>query len=157
MGFCTYREEVDRIGLHWMGAFCGWRDLQTKGRIPVHLNLHSSEHPDGQDSVYWRQCRDHFYTWLDQQKPDLIIANSLFFHEWLQERDYDIPGDIGFVHLGVNSAEKTVSGVDQNHRQIGAAAVGMIISQLQKNTCGVPDSMQTVLTYGSWIDGGTTR
>lgn len=158
VGFCTYREEVDRIGLHWMGAFCGWRDLQrTEARLPVHLNPHTLGLADRSDEDQWSRCRQSFYDWLDHEQPDLVIANSLFFLEWIRERGLRLPEDIGFVHLGVNPMEEHASGVNQNHRQIGAAAVDLIISQLQKNICGVPDSMQTVLVYGTWFDGGTTR
>jgi DNA-binding LacI/PurR family transcriptional regulator len=157
MGFCTYREEVDRIGMHWMGAFCGWRDLQPDGRIPVHLNPHLTEGNGKDDPKAWKNCRDHFYAWLDREQPDLIVANSLFFYEWLQERKVRSPEELGFVHLGMNPTEKSVSGVDQNHRQVGAAAVDLIINQLQKNIHGVPDAMQTVLIYGTWRDAGTTR
>lgn len=157
-GFCTYREEVDRIGLHWMGAFCGWRDLQqTEARLPVHLNPHTPDLENRDDAEEWNRCRQNFYEWLDHEQPDLVIANSLFFLEWIRERGLRIPEDIGFVHLGVNPADKPASGVNQNHRQIGAAAVDLIISQLQKNKTGVPDAMQTVLVYGTWVDGGTTR
>lgn len=158
IGFCTYREEVDRIGMHWMGAFCGWRDLQTpEERVPVHYNPYSKDLVARNNPDDWHHCRNEFYTWLQNEQPDVVIANSLFFYHWLQERGIRIPEEIGFVHLGVNTKEKNVSGVDQNHRKIGAAAIDLIISQLQKNVHGVPDFIQTLLVYGTWIDGNTTR
>lgn len=158
MGFCTFRDEVDRIGMHWMGAFCGWRDLQDpEQRIPVHLNPYSEVLETRDDPVAWKNCRDDFYAWLDRETPDLVIANSRFFYDWLKDRGAHFPDDMGFVHLGVNPLEQPVSGVDQNHRQVGAAAIDLIISQLQKNTIGVPETMQTVLVYGDWVDAGTTR
>jgi len=158
IGFCTHREEVNRIGLHWMGAFCGWRDLQpAHHQVPVHLNPYLLELETRDDPETWDHCREDFYAWLDREQPEILIANNLFFHAWIKERGLNTPEDIGFVHLGVNPAEPPVSGVDQNHRQIGAAAVDLIINQLQKNTYGVPEAMQTVLVYGNWHDGGTTR
>jgi len=158
MAFCTYREEVDRIGMHWMGAFCGWRDLQVPAnQVPIHYNPYSGNHNENSSKDDWDQLKDSFFEWFEREKPDLIIANSLFFYEWLKEKGLTFPHDIGFVHLGVNPSEESVSGIDQNHPQIGAAAVELIINQLQKNTQGVPPTMQTVLVYGNWIDGGTTR
>lgn len=158
MGFCTFKDEIDRIGLHWMGAFCGWRDLQEASNwLPVHVNHYTYDMQSEQRDEDWGVCREQFYAWLEREKPDLIIANSLFFYEWLKERGMKFPEDIGFVHLGVNPTEEVVSGVDQNHRQIGAAAVDLIISQLQKNISGIPDTMQTVLVYGDWCDAGTTK
>lgn len=158
MAFCTYRQEVDRIGMHWMGAFCGWRDLQApEQQVPIHYNPYISNGKKNHSPQDWQYFKDDFYEWLDRENPDLIIANSLFFYHWLKERGFNFPEDIGFVHLGLNSSEEHVSGVDQNHRQIGAGAVELIVNQLQKNTQGVPSSMQTVLTYGTWLEGGTTR
>ncbi|MDF3129467.1 LacI family DNA-binding transcriptional regulator [Kiritimatiellaeota bacterium B1221] len=158
MGFCTYRTEVDRIGMHWLGAFCGWRDLQNpENQVPVHYSPYSREDDETRSIETWASYRDQFYQWLDQEKPDLVISNNLFFYEWLRERGLRCPEDIGFVHLGLTPNESLTSGVDQNHQQIGAAAVDLLISQLQKNQQGIPASMQTVLIYGSWIEGGTTR
>jgi len=158
IGLCTYREEIDRIGMHGMGAFCGWRDLQTTEEcVNVHYSDYSSEFDERDDPAKWDHCRGQFYAWLDNEKPDVVLANSLFFYEWLEERGTRMPEEIGFVHLEVNTREKAVSGVDQNHRKIGAVAIDLIISQLQKNVSGVPDSMQTVLVYGDWVEGNTTR
>jgi DNA-binding LacI/PurR family transcriptional regulator len=158
IGFCTYREEVDRIGMHWMGAYCGWRDLQPEeNRLGVHYNIYTPELEHQENPSAWEKCREDFYAWLDNETPDLLITNNLFFLYWAKERGLKIPADLGFVHLGVVPGEAPVSGVDQNHRQVGAAAVDLIINQLQKNVHGVPSSMQTVLIYGTWRDAGTTR
>ncbi len=158
IGFCTYQDEVDRIGMHWLGAFCGWRDLQKpENQVPVHFNSYTDPQEGDHEEQKWDDHRDHFYQWIEREKPDLVISNDLFFYYWMVEKGIRLPEDLGFVHLGVTNEEPSVSGVDQNHHQIGAAAVDLLISQLQKNQQGIPPSMQTVLVYGSWVDGGTTR
>ena len=158
VGLCTYREEIDRIGMHWMGAFCGWRDLQSSDQwVNIHYNPYFPREANKENLQQWEYYKNSFYAWLDHEKPDVVVANSLFFYEWMKDRGIRFESEIGFVHLGVNTREKAVSGVDQNHRKIGAAAVDMIISQLQKNIVGTPDTMQTLLVYGDWVEGHTTR
>jgi DNA-binding LacI/PurR family transcriptional regulator len=158
IGFCTHPQEVDRIGMHWLGAYCGWRDLQPpENQLEVHYNSYYPELEKQDDPQAWQACRQDFYAWMEQHRPDLVIANNLFFLDWVREKGFDVPDDLGFVHLGLNPSAPGVSGVDQNHHQVGAAAVDLVINQLQKNTLGVPETMQTVLIYGSWVNGGTTR
>jgi LacI family transcriptional regulator len=159
IGFCTYREEVDRISSHWLGAFASWSMLQpTEHQVPVHFSEFSGEYRTGARADQdWKDYRGQFLRWVDDNQPEVIISNDTFILEWLRSEGIRVPDEIGFIHLGLNEEEPGLSGIDQNHREIGAAAMDLVLSQIHANQSGVPEHMKTVLVYGSWVDGGTTR
>jgi LacI family transcriptional regulator/LacI family fructose operon transcriptional repressor len=40
---------------------------------------------------------------------------------------------------------------------VAAAAVDLVVSQIQRRERGLPDQPKTVLIEGTWVDGVTTR
>jgi DNA-binding LacI/PurR family transcriptional regulator len=159
IGFCTYREEVDRISAHWLGAFASWSMLQSpEHQVPVHFSNFSGVYRTGTRAAEdWKRYRGQFLQWLEAAKPDVIISNDTFILEWLSSEGVDVPGDVGFIHLGLNDETPGISGIDQNHRAIGEAAMDLILAQIHANQSGVPSHMKTVLVYGTWVPGSTTR
>ena len=53
------------------------------------------------DPQQWEQYKNSFYAWLGQENPDVVVANSLFFYEWMKERGIHFKNEIDFVHVGV--------------------------------------------------------
>lgn len=158
IGFCTYKEEGNPIGMYGLGHYCGWREQQDPAsRLSVHFSPHAGKREEGQAPQNCKKSRDNFYRWLEFEKPDVLISNHGVFYEWFTEKGLRCPEEMGFVHLDLRPGDLSFSGLDQNHGQIGAEAVDLLISQLQKNQQGVPPSMQTVLVQGRWVDNGTTR
>lgn len=159
VGFCTYREEVDRISSHWLGAFASWSMLQPpEQQVPVHFSDYpgfSIDGPDGEKQ--WEQYRQQFRRWIDTAQPDVVISNDTFILEWLEHERIRVPDDVGFIHLGLSPERPGISGIDQNHREIGAAAMDLVLGQIHSNQYGVPRHMKTVLVYGKWVEGITTR
>jgi DNA-binding LacI/PurR family transcriptional regulator len=159
VGFCTYREEVERISSHWLGAFASWSMLQPpEQQIPVHFSEYAGSAKGGPEGdALWRSYRRQFRTWLDTTKPDVIISNDTFILEWLVAEQFRVPEQVGFIHLGLNPERPELSGIDQNHREIGAAAMDLVLAQIHSNQYGVPLHMKTVLVYGKWVEGTTTK
>lgn len=158
IGFCTFREEVYRISPHWLGAFASWSLLQPEpDQVPVHFSEFSGVYRAGQQAKReWQRYRDQFLRWMETCRPDAIISNDMFILDWLSSAGVDVPGDVGFIHLGLNDETPGISGIDQNHREIGAAAMDLVLSQIHANQSGVPAHRKTVLVYGTWVGGGTT-
>lgn len=50
-----------------------------------------------------------------------------------------------------------LSGIDQQWEKVGAAAVDMLVSELNLNRTGLPDDPKTLFIEGRWVDGQTTR
>ncbi len=98
-----------------------------------------------------------FDRWMDACRPDAIISINPVVREWLQETGRSVPGDCGLVNLNVVDDVENWSGIHENHAQIGAAAVDLIIAQLSRNEIGVPKPPCKVLIPGEWHEGGTLR
>lgn len=50
-----------------------------------------------------------------------------------------------------------LAGIDENPREVGAAAVDYVAGMIHRNERGVPLLPQRVLIDGTWVDGGTVR
>jgi len=162
IGFCSYRGEVRRIGARWLGSYLAWNSegLDVE-QVAPHLNPYEDSVPGqavGEEAAAtrWRQCRDAFEKWLDQEKPDAIVSNDEFFLGWLRELGRRVPGDVAFASLGVAVGASTQSGIDQRLSHVGAAAIDLVISQIFRNEYGLPQIPHTVLVPPVWIDGDTT-
>lgn len=160
IGFCSCHEEIRRIGVRWLGAYLSWQEQGAPDEyVKPHINRMKDAVPvDPKElEAYWRQCRDAFAQWLEQEKPDVIISNSPNYESWLQELGYQIPSDIAFASLGTFlGTQPHATGIDQRPEQVGAAAVDLVASQIYRNEYGIPLIPTTVSVPAVWVDGTTT-
>jgi hypothetical protein len=70
---------------------------------------------------------------------------------------YDIPGDIGFAHVDLLEGSEPYAGIDQRPAEIGAAAVDIVVGQLNRNELGLPARPRSVTQDGDWVAGPTVR
>jgi len=98
-----------------------------------------------------------FKTWLDKYKPDVVVSNNVAPLDMLQELHYKVPEDIGYACVDLPTDTTPWSGIDQRPRDVGAAAVDLVVGQLQSNTFGLPECPRSVLMEGQWHNGSTTR
>ncbi len=92
-----------------------------------------------------------FQTWLDRSRLDLLVTPH-DLRPWLEragKRGRNVP----VVLLDRSTHERPGPGVDFCHEAVGAAAVDLIITQLNANERGVPAIPRTVQIEGRWIDG----
>jgi hypothetical protein len=69
-----------------------------------------------------------------------------------------VPRDCGFADLDINDqVDGDCSGIRQNYAQVAAAAIDLVVGQIQRNERGLPEFPKVVLVEGSWVDGTTTR
>ncbi len=98
-----------------------------------------------------------FREYLAQYRPDAIISNSLEPLEMLHDLRISVPDEVGYARLDLATENAPYSGIDQLPRQIGAAAVDLVVSQLQNGEFGLPSNPKTHMISGIWRDGPTTR
>ncbi len=98
-----------------------------------------------------------FKGWLDKYRPDVVISNSSDPYLMLQEMKYRVPQDIGYACVDLPTETTPWSGIDQRPRDVGAAAVDLLVGQLQANTFGLPEIARSVLMEGQWRNGTTTQ
>ncbi|MEI6892687.1 MAG: LacI family DNA-binding transcriptional regulator [Pontiella sp.] len=90
--------------------------------------------------------------WLDEQKPDAIICSARLILHTLEKLGYRIPEDLGLASMSKYD-NPINAGIDQNPEEIGRTAIQTIISQINENSFGIPDSPREILVEGRWVDG----
>lgn len=93
-------------------------------------------------------------SWLASYKPDIILSHSVV-EKKLRDLGYRVPEDIGFVSLHLKEGQQDLSGIYQNDRRIGMAAVDYIVSMLHSGQRGIPDVPTCILIESEWNPGRT--
>lgn len=98
-----------------------------------------------------------FDQWLDQHKPDAILCINPVIRDWVEELGLKAPQDIGLANLNLVADVSDWSGVNEQHEEIGAAAVDILVGALSRNELGLPRQPRKVLIPGEWVPGSTLR
>lgn len=98
-----------------------------------------------------------FDQWLDRHKPEAILCINPVVRDWVGELGLKVPEDIGLANLNLVSDVSDWSGVDEQHEEIGASAVDILIGALSRNELGLPRQPRKVLIPGEWVTGSTLR
>jgi LacI family transcriptional regulator len=102
-----------------------------------------------------------FKTWFVAHQPDVVIAQAPeapVYLEWMQRLRRPAPEACGFVSLDIDpTLPFACSGILQNCEKVAAAAVDLVVAQIQRRERGMPALAKTVLIEGTWVDGVTTR
>jgi DNA-binding LacI/PurR family transcriptional regulator len=88
--------------------------------------------------------RDTFNHWLEKEKPDAVIG-IIWGGEWL--KDSEIP----WINLDLKPEDTNVTGVQQNPKRIGAAAVDLVTAHWLRQDTGIPEHPKTSLIEGEWV------
>jgi len=100
-----------------------------------------------------------FQRWVASERPDAIISLPFPFSRtdlW-QELIAGFERPIEWIHLDVHNLDGTEVGIYQDHEKIGAAAVDLLISLIERNQLGPLKNSETLLIEGSWIAGKSSR
>lgn len=96
-----------------------------------------------------------FETWFQKHRPDVIITLHGAVREWLLSMNLHIPAEVGLVHLDLTPNLGGWSGMKQNNDLVGAAAVDMLIAQMNRNEFAPPAFSKCVLIESTWVPGAT--
>ncbi|GHC06659.1 LacI family DNA-binding transcriptional regulator [Cerasicoccus arenae] len=101
--------------------------------------------------------KDHFYKWFKQHQPDVIITLHTEIKDWLEELGVQAPRDIGLVHLDHEPSLTAWAGMNQNHENVGKAAVDMLVGKLNRNELHLPPFPKCVTIMSEWTPGPSVR
>jgi LacI family transcriptional regulator len=103
---------------------------------------------------------DVFLPWFARHHPDVVVTQSPpspIIRGWLQDAGVAVPQACGLADLDIDpETDLDCSGIRQNYEQVAAAAVDLVVSQIQRNERGLPDHPMVVMIEGQWVDGATT-
>ena len=90
---------------------------------------------------------------IRETKPDVIITNDDQLYDLLKNASFNIPQEIGLVHLDWHPGIKEWAGMRQNHRVVGQAGVDIVVGQLNRNEFGTQKYPRIVEVESTWVDG----
>ncbi len=93
-------------------------------------------------------------SWLRKTKPDAIFTDLASLQSMLTKAGYQVPGDIALAATSVLDGNAS-AGIDQSSKEIGKAAIQMLISLINHNERGIPKICRELLVQGTWKDGDT--
>jgi LacI family transcriptional regulator len=101
-----------------------------------------------------------FDRWFERNRPDAVISVDRLGLRLLKSRGAKIPEQVGYASLDLDGdliefAE--ASGIDQNSRLVGAAAVDLLVAAIQRGQKGIPSHPVRTMVEGSWRKGKSTR
>lgn len=95
-----------------------------------------------------------FHKWWQRWKPEALV--TVEYDEVTRCLDgygIRVPGDVAIAHLDAAVAAKPCAGIDQRSKDVGAAALDMLLAQIHRNERGIPALRKTVLLEGRWVEG----
>jgi LacI family transcriptional regulator len=146
-GLALDADQDRRAGHNWTAGYLAARHLAGEAGpgIPIWM-------PAG-------QTFDGFRAWFVEHRPDVVIhiGREGEILSWIRRCGRPVPAEVGYVFLDLWPTMTKISGLDQQARQIGAAAVDLVANGIRHNERGIPAHPKIVLTDGFWRSGATTR
>ncbi|WP_221031322.1 LacI family DNA-binding transcriptional regulator [Actomonas aquatica] len=144
VGFVTTRGLEDIVEYRFTGGFqSAAPSLGPEQAVPVFYT-------DGQPGD------PAFADWLRTYRPDAVLTTFMVdLLDQITATGLRVPEDLGFAVLDWDARTPHIAGVRQDHRRTGAAAVDVLVAQLQSNEYGVPEHARGVMIEGAWQDGPT--
>jgi LacI family transcriptional regulator len=153
-GFANSALYDRRVDHGWLSRFLSFQyQIPLKQRIPPLL----AEQWNGADDFGppGSPNEKRFSAWFNRHRPDVILSNTLHPMVYCRRLGIRVPEDTGFASLHRFSEAEGVAGIDQMPERIGAAAVDLVVAQLQNNEFGLPESSKTLKLDGVWRNGPT--
>lgn len=147
IGFVIEDSLDARVNGKWTAAFLEHRHRHGEGGLVPPLVLAAP-----------RQTA--FNRWFERHRPEVVVSVDRLGLDLLKGRGCHIPRDVGYASLdldGEDPAGLALSGIDQNSRQVGAAAVDMLVAAIQRGQRGVPEHPVRLDVEGRWREGKSTR
>lgn len=147
IGFATRLEQSERVASAWLAALLVYQQsLPETQRVPALLAPIPTR--AGMDAAAFEQ-------WYRAHRPDAVISNLIDPLHLLHTMGLRVPEDVGYASLDLIHMDDPWSGIDQQATEVGAAALDLVVTQLQNNEFGLPKYPKTVSLDGLWREGNT--
>jgi DNA-binding LacI/PurR family transcriptional regulator len=162
-GILLAMRELRRLGHQKIGVFLSENsskqtdDLSLAGAL-----VYSFRHPNNRHPILLQPGKDDkslslaVIDWFRRERPDAVIGH-LSLKKRLEEGGVCFPEDASFVNWNYLPSAGDMAGIDQRTDLITAAAIDLIVAQIQSNERGIPSHPKTVLMPAEWRPGATVR
>lgn len=139
----------------------GGRDERTQHRFSAAFRAFQESHLAKADRIplllVESRRKDTFSNWFRKYQPDVVLSHFTDALDWMEAEGAKVPETHGFVSLNLLYRNRPCAGLDQQAQELGARGVELLIAQLQRNECGVPQWPTTTTTPCRWVEGPTLR
>ncbi|MDQ8193919.1 LacI family DNA-binding transcriptional regulator [Coraliomargarita sp. SDUM461004] len=145
IGLCMTEDMDLRVNQRWQAGFRVYRANHPIARIAPLIS----------NQLNARSIKQ----WVQEKKLDAIIGASYRMPHYLNAIGMQIGADIAYADLDLNiqsSEYANISGIEQNSKMLGIAAVDLLMSGIHRNERGIPEIPLTIQVEGSWQDRGST-
>ena len=98
---------------------------------------------------------DAIRAWLRKHRPHVVISRCHHFLEAVKQEGLRIPQDIAYISLNLNDDIENATGIRHRRDMLGAMAVDVLNSLLQRNHKGPDDVSLGTQVDGIWQEGAT--
>ncbi len=101
-----------------------------------------------------------FDRWFEAHQPDVILSVNPHVPSFIRNRGLTFPKDIGYASLDLDGdydGKSDLSGIDQNSCHVGAVAVDMMVSAIQRGQRGIPEHPVRIEVEGVWHHGSSVK
>ena len=97
-----------------------------------------------------------FNEWVRAHRRDAIISAGCDFPQAFEASEgKPPPGHIRYVNMNISHADARSRGIDQTPFSIGRLVCSHLVTMLQRNELGLPESPQTITIEGQWVENYT--
>jgi LacI family transcriptional regulator len=91
--------------------------------------------------------------WVEANQLDVIVGAELRMPRFFREMGYRMGKDLAYADLDLeveDPVHQHVSGIVQNSKLLGMAAVDLVVSSLNRNQTGIPEVPFVLQVEGTW-------
>ncbi len=144
IGIAMARQMDEHANHFWLAGYQTFQSLTGRPcRIPHFITADWS--------------KSSFLRWFRRWRPEAIITINDDIVNWLEESGVRVPADVSCATLYWKEDRPHLSGYYQNHEMIASGAVDLVVSQLNRNEQGLPESEKSMLIQAVWKEGRTIR
>jgi len=134
-----------RSNHRWSAAYLQWRSLRGyRDSLPCFV-------------FDDRIDRKRMGQWLETHQIEAVVGMDGFPLDTINELKIKVPEELGYAVLDRSDEDDYASGIDQDAKAIGAAAVDNIILGIRKGGKGIPKTPKQISVSGRWVPATTTR
>ena len=151
IGICL-GEDVDRTS----GHTCRTAAFYFHGNTPEAERIQPLIYPWA-GAVEAVLAKKQITAWMKANRPDVVVGHSNHLVEWAEAAGFNVPDEMGVVHIATDDDVHEWAGVCSNRREMGAAAAEWVINLVKERQFGVPKVAMGMFARGTWHLGKTVR
>lgn len=143
LGFVLSEVESKRVGHAWLAGY--------------YLHQHTVSSDDWVPALFVSDEKGEaqFDEWYKRYRPEVVLFAHQPLRTWLTRLGLAVPRQVGLVDLVWSPENSSTTGIDLDPDSLGAAAIDLLVGQLEAHEYGVPKRAKIVEVMGRWVPGKT--